>query len=73
MPYSICMTKSRYKLYNLDREQSACFGGVPSEHDHCVVYDTTQEITNPLTGQKQQALVFSGTLKECSEFLSGNR
>lgn len=47
-------------LYNLDRQQSACFGGEPSDHDFCHVYDS------------KSRLVMFGTKKECYEWINKN-
>ena len=58
------------KLYNLDRQQSACFGGMPSEHDFSHVYDLDQMSENPITKQMQPKLVYFGTLKKCHEFMA---
>lgn len=45
------------KLYNLDRQHSAAFGGMPSDFDFCMIYDDDNK------------RIFSGTMRECREFM----
>lgn len=61
-------TKNGMTLYNL-RQKSACFGGMPSEHDFCHVYSNTETVPHPLTGKPQPKLLFWGTLKDAHAFM----
>lgn len=62
---------SHYRIFNLDRINSAAFGGMPSEHDAAQVYDTAQTgRPNPLTGEARPLLVFAGTLAEAHAWIA---
>ncbi len=58
----------KYRLHNMDRAQSACFGGEPSDFDTCQVYECPKDA--PCI---HKDLRFTGTKRECYEFIRGER
>lgn len=57
------------RLHNLDRGQSAALGGIPSEHDHCIIVNLTVSTCHPLTGEITHPTVYAGTLAECRAWM----
>lgn len=59
----------KLKLHNIDRAQSAVFGGEPSPYDFCIVYDLDRTTVNPLTREPRPVQVYQGALSECHAWM----
>ena len=58
----------RYRLHDIDHPYPA-LGGEPSDHDRLMVYDTTKQVCNPLSGHWQDRWVFTGPRPEVRAWL----